>query len=51
MVSEEEIYMMRDGGVISMGDFRLTTVTFAIVPNLHTTFYAQPQLLSEPLVR
>ena len=43
--------MMRDGGVISMGDFRLTTVTFAIVPNLHTTFYAQPQLLSEPLVR
>ena len=44
-------FMMRSGGVGSMDDFHLTTVTFAIVPNMHTTFYAQPQLLNEQVVR
>jgi hypothetical protein len=44
-------FMMRNGGSFSIGGFRLTTVTLAIVPNVHTTFYAQPQLLNEGLVR
>jgi hypothetical protein len=37
-------FMMRSGGSVSVGDFHLTSITFAIVPNVHTTFYAQPQL-------
>ncbi|HEV7923829.1 MAG TPA: hypothetical protein VGR14_00630 [Verrucomicrobiae bacterium] len=44
-------FMMRDSGIFTMSGFRLTTVTFAIVPNVRTTFYAQPQLLNERLAR
>lgn len=44
-------FMIRDGEVLSMIDVHLASVTFAIVPNLHATFYAQPRLLCEPPVR
>jgi hypothetical protein len=39
-------FMMRHGGITSMGDFRLVSVTLAIVPNVHATLYAQPKLLN-----
>jgi len=45
-------FMMQNVGASSTGefrlagDFRLVSVTLAIVPNVHTTFYAQPKLLN-----
>jgi hypothetical protein len=38
-------FMWHKGGVLSMGNLRPATVTFAIVPNVHATFYAQPRLV------
>jgi len=35
----------RDG---SFQDIKPASVTFAVVPNVHTTFYAKPRLLAEP---
>jgi hypothetical protein len=39
-------FMMRSGGMVTMSGFHITMMTFAIVPNLHATFYAQPRLLN-----
>ncbi|HAO79023.1 MAG TPA: hypothetical protein DCQ92_08625 [Verrucomicrobia subdivision 3 bacterium] len=43
----EGYFMAQRGGVLHMGDVKPATVTFAIVPNVHTTFYAQPKLVVE----
>lgn len=40
-------FMARRGGRLTMVDVRPTTVTFAVVPNVHTIFYVQPRLLAE----
>src|SRR5690348_3323544 len=39
-------FWVEKNGVLSQMD-RLMTVTFAIVPNFHTTFYVQPRLATE----
>ena len=39
--------MVRRDGVMSIVDVRPTKVTFAVVPNIHTTFYVQPRLVVE----
>src|SRR5262249_27852733 len=41
-------FMLLEPGHITVSRSRLTTVTFAVVPNVHATFYAQPKLLNEP---
>ena len=40
-------FMVRQDGVMSMVDVRPTKLTFAVVPNIHTTFYVQPRLAVE----
>ena len=40
-------FMVQRDGVMSMGDVRPTKLTFAVVPNIHTTFYVQPRLVIE----
>ena len=40
-------FMVRQDGVMSMVDVRPTKLTFAVVPNIHTTFYVQPLLVLE----
>ncbi len=40
-------FMVRRDGVMSMVDVRPTKLTFAVVPNIHTTFYVQPRLVAE----
>jgi hypothetical protein len=39
-------FMFRDGDALTMAGTP-TTMTFAIVPNIHATFYAQPRLVTE----
>ena len=39
-------FEVQKGGVWTM-DFQPTKVTFAVVPNVHTTFYIQPRLVTE----
>lgn len=39
-------FMMVSEGMVRMSDLHLTTLTFAIVPNVHATFYAQPRLVN-----
>jgi hypothetical protein len=39
-------FMAEREGVLTMG-VNPTKVTFAIVPNIHTTFYVQPRLVLE----
>jgi len=39
-------FMWHKGGVLSVGGLKATTMTFAIVPNIHATFYAQPRLVA-----
>jgi hypothetical protein len=43
----EGSFMARKGGFMHMGDVKPATVTFAVVPNVHSTFYAQPKLVVE----
>jgi hypothetical protein len=38
--------MVRKGDAYT-SDFKPATLTVAVVPILHTTFYAQPQLVGE----
>jgi hypothetical protein len=38
-------FMVRKGGVFTT-DFHPAKITFAVVPNVHTTFYVQPELVS-----
>ena len=40
-------FEVRRDGVISIGDARPTKLAFAVVPNIHTTFYVQPRLVVE----
>jgi RNA polymerase sigma factor (sigma-70 family) len=42
-------FMVHRGEVLQMGGTALASVTFAIVPNVHTTFYAQPRIVTEPM--
>ena len=44
---QEGNFMVRRDGVMSMVDVRPTKLTFAVVPNIHTTFYVQPRLVVE----
>lgn len=39
-------FSIREGNTVFQG-FKPTAVTIAIVPNIHTTFYTQPRLVSE----
>ncbi len=39
-------FMVQRGGAMTMG-INPTKVTFAVVPNVHTTFYAQPRLATK----
>jgi DNA/RNA endonuclease YhcR with UshA esterase domain len=39
-------FMFQDGNVLTMVG-KPTTMTFAIVPNIHASFYAQPRLVTE----
>ena len=41
-------FMFRDGDALTMVGTP-TTMTFAIVPNIHATFYTQPRLVTEPV--
>ena len=43
----EGSFMVRRGGILHMDGVKPATVTFAIVPNVHTTFYVQPRLVGE----
>jgi RNA polymerase sigma factor (sigma-70 family) len=43
---EGDFLVQRDG-MMSMVDVRPTKLTFAVVPNIHTTFYVQPRLVVE----
>ncbi len=40
-------FMVQRGGGWNMGNVRPTKVTFAVIPNIHTTFYVQPRLVAE----
>ncbi len=40
-------FMVQRDGVMSMVDVRPTKLTFAVVPNIHATFYVQPRLVVE----
>ena len=40
-------FMVRRDGVMSMVAVRPAKLTFAVVPNIHTTFYVQPRLIAE----
>ena len=40
-------FMVRRDGVMSMVAVRPAKLTFAVVPNIHTTFYVQPRLMVE----
>jgi hypothetical protein len=37
--------MMQTEKGLMMGDLHFTSVTIAVVPNVHATFYAQPSLV------
>ncbi|PYJ02879.1 MAG: hypothetical protein DME25_14700 [Verrucomicrobia bacterium] len=39
-------FMTRADGRLTM-DFKPTTITIAVVPTVHATFYTQPQLVNE----
>lgn len=41
-------FLFRDGNSLTMVG-KPTTMTFAIVPNIHATFYTQPRLVTEPV--
>jgi len=41
-------FMAERDGIMHMGDIKPASVTFAVVPNVHMTFYAKPRLLAEP---
>ncbi len=40
-------FMWHKGGILTVGGLKPTKITFAIVPNVHRTFYAQPKLIVE----
>lgn len=44
-------FMVSRAGVIYSGNVKPSTVTVAIVPNIHTTFYAQPSVVTDSVAQ